>query len=79
MVDVEHVAPVVVDGIRLFDVSGASAFPADRRAALIAGRITEIAADRSIMTNDFRLVKTEASVQIYVRDKLLMGAADADS
>src|SRR5262245_49310251 len=38
-------APVVVDGETLFHVGGISAFPATQRAAAIAARIREVAAD----------------------------------
>lgn len=77
--DMELVAPVVVDGTRLFDVSGVSAFPAEKRAQIIAGRIREVASDRSITTNDIRVVKTDTSVNIYVRDKPMVGATTTDA
>ena len=37
-------APVVIDGDVLFRVRGTSAFPAEKRAAAIAGRIEALAA-----------------------------------
>jgi small-conductance mechanosensitive channel len=41
-------APVVIDGERLFLVRGVSAFPAEQRAREIEGRIKAVAADRGI-------------------------------
>jgi len=40
------VAPVKLDGVALLRVRGISSFPAEKRAALIAGRIEVLAADR---------------------------------
>ena len=40
-------APVMIDGRVLFRVRGATAFPADQRAAMIAGRIRALAANES--------------------------------
>jgi hypothetical protein len=40
-------APVVVDGVTLFHVTGVSAFPAEKRAQAIADRIRTVAANRA--------------------------------
>ena len=40
-------APVVIDGRVLYRVRGATAFPADQRAAMIAGRIRALAANEA--------------------------------
>jgi small-conductance mechanosensitive channel len=77
--ELEVVAPVVVDGTRLFDVSGVSAFPAEKRAQLVAGRIRDAAADRSITTNDTRVVRKGDIVGVYVRDTVVVGVTDTDA
>jgi len=51
------VAPVVVDGHELFSVRGISAYPAKKRAAEIAARIEQLAADPSISPDSVRLEK----------------------
>src|SRR5262249_10211439 len=52
-------APVVIDGTTLFRVRGTSVFPAEKRAAAIASRISALAADRAVPVEAVRTVETE--------------------
>jgi hypothetical protein len=52
-------APVEIDGNVLFRVRGTSAFPAEKRAAAIAGRIEALAADARVPADAVRTVEVE--------------------
>jgi small-conductance mechanosensitive channel len=72
-------APVEVDGNPLFTVRGVSAFPADQRAAAIAGRIKAVAADPNFSPTDVRAVEHELGTAIFAGNHRLMVVFDADS
>ena len=72
-------APVVLDGTTLFRVRGTSAFPADRRAAAIAGRIRDLAADRIVPVDAVRPVDTPIGTAIEAPDHRVMMVSDADA
>ena len=60
-------------------VRGVTAFPAEKRADLIAGRIRAIAADRSISTSMLRIEETEDLSRILAGKQLVMVITDADA
>jgi small-conductance mechanosensitive channel len=72
-------APVTLDGVTLFSVRGVSAYPAEQRAAAIAGRIKEIAADSAVSTETLRVTEAEHGSEIRAGDKLVMMVVDADA
>jgi len=72
-------APVMLDGEPLFVVSGVMAFPAEKRAQAIAGRIQAVAADRSIRADTIRVVQTEHGSDILAGDRFLMTVAEIDT
>jgi small-conductance mechanosensitive channel len=72
-------APVVLDGITLFRVRGTSVFPADKRAAAIAGRIRELAADRIVPVDAVHPVDTPIGTAIDARGHRLMIVSDSDA
>ncbi len=72
-------APVVVDGRVLFRVRGATAFPADQRAGMIAGRIRALAENEAIPPSDLHLVESEYSTDIVAGDNSIMSVFDADA
>ena len=74
-----NVAPVIVDGETVLRVRGVTAFPAEKRADLIAGRIRAIAADRSISTSMLRIEETEDLSRILAGKQLVMVITDADA
>ncbi len=74
-----NVAPVIVDGETVLRVRGVTAFPAEKRADLIAGRIRAIAADRSISTSMLRIEETEGLTRILAGKQLVMVITDADA
>jgi small-conductance mechanosensitive channel len=69
----------MLDGVRLFEVAGVSAFPAEKRAQAIAGRIRDLASDPSFGISDLRVVNTQGLIQIQARDRLLVAAAENDA
>ena len=72
-------APVVIDGETLFRVRGVSARPAAVRAEMIAGRIRELARDRSVGLD--AVVEKEAAwgIDIAAGDRPLMTVTEADA
>jgi small-conductance mechanosensitive channel len=74
-----NVAPVIVDGETVLRVRGVTAFPAEKRADLIAGRIRAIAADHSISTSMLRIEETEGLTRILAGKQLVMVITDADA
>jgi small-conductance mechanosensitive channel len=74
-----NVAPVIVDGQTVLRVRGITAFPAEKRADLIAGRIRAIAADRSISTSTLRSEHSDDLTRILAGRRLVMVVTDADA
>ena len=74
-----NVAPVIVDGVTVMRVRGVTAFPAEKRADLIAGRIRAIAADRSISANMLKSEHSEDLTRILAGKQLVMVVTDADA
>ena len=72
-------APVIIDGTMLFSVRGISAFPAQERARGIAGRIEEIASDRTIPVDSVVTVETGVWTEIETGDRRIMVIVDADA
>lgn len=72
-------APVIVDGRKLFQVRGVSAYPAEYRADRIAERIVAFAADRNQSPKSIQIVETEHSSNIMAGNEPLMGVLDADA
>ena len=72
-------APVVVDGVTLFRVRGISSYPAERRAAEIAKRITEVAADRAIPVDSLRIQETPTVTFVVANERRIFGVLDADA
>ena len=73
------VAPVVVDGIILFDVRGVSAFPAERRAKEITARIEQMAANRTFDPESLQVVEKQGKSSIEAGDEGIMLVIDEDA
>jgi len=72
-------APVSIDGRVLFRVRGVTAFPAAERAAAIASRIREMAADETIPASALGSVESDSSTNIVVGETTIMEVFDADA
>lgn len=73
-------APVVVDGAVLFKVRGTSAYPADKRASIIAQRIMTLAADPAFTQAQLRIDNAQPDVaMVMTGNTLLMAVYDADA
>jgi len=72
-------APVMFDGESLFHVRGVMAYPAEKRAQVIAGRIQAVAADRSVPVDSLRIVQTEHGSDILAGDRFLMTVTETDT
>ena len=74
-----RLAPVEIDGNVLFLVRGVSEFPAEQRAAAIAGRIKAVAADPNFSVADVRAAEHEFGAAILAGNQRLMVVFDADA
>ena len=69
----------MLDGVTLFRVRGVSAFPAEQRAAGIAGRIAALAADRSIPAESLVVRETPLGSEVVAGGRRVFAVVDADS
>jgi small-conductance mechanosensitive channel len=72
-------APVRFEGRVLFTVRGFSSLPASERAALIADRIEDVAADSSIAPDDLVVVPAGQNIEIRAGERRLMMLVPADA
>jgi small-conductance mechanosensitive channel len=72
-------AQVEVDGVELFRVIGVQALPAAERAADIARRIEQVAADRRFKVEDLRTQETDLGTSILAGDRRVMLVTDDDA
>ncbi|PTL35939.1 mechanosensitive ion channel protein MscS [Candidatus Methylomirabilis limnetica] len=72
-------AAVTLDGEVLFRVRGVTAYPAERRALTVSGRIEAIAADRSVSTNTLHVVEAGDRSNLLAGDRPIMSVLDADA
>jgi small-conductance mechanosensitive channel len=72
-------APVMVDGITLFRVRGISSYPAERRAAEIADRIREVAANRALPVESITIQDTAVATFVIANGRRLFGVLDGDA
>jgi small-conductance mechanosensitive channel len=72
-------APVMVDGESLFRVRGISIYPAEQRAAAIAGRIVALAADRSVPVDSLVVRETPLGSVLAAGDRQLVSVVDQDA
>jgi small-conductance mechanosensitive channel len=76
----EMSAPVVVDGAVLFRVRGTSAYPADKRAAIVAQRIVSVAADPAFTREQLRIDSAQPDFAVVMAgNTLLMVVYDVDA
>ena len=71
--------PVEVDGKVLFSVRGAVAYPAEKRAALIAGRIAAVAADRAFDPSALRIIEIGGIRAVMAGERRIIGVFTADA
>lgn len=72
-------APVVVDGVTLFKVRGLSAYPASKRAKVIADRIVALAADPNFTKESLRIDDSEPSQsKVLAGNTLVVNILNAD-
>ena len=72
-------APVVMDGRSLFELRGASAFPAAQRAAEVSARIKAIAADASFDPSSLTVETSPIGIQIKAGDTRILLLVEADA
>ena len=76
--DVEA-APVIIDGTTIFQLRGATAFPASERAALVSNRIESIAADPSFDPDTIKIASNPMGQEISIGKRLIVTLVDADA
>ncbi|WP_153111622.1 mechanosensitive ion channel family protein [Propionivibrio limicola] len=73
-------APVVIDGVVLFKVRGVSALPAEKRAQVIADRISALAADPGFSREALRIDESRPGLSVLMAGShMVMGLTDADA
>ena len=72
-------APVLLDGVKLFDLSGVSAYPASKRAQAVSDRIKGLAADASFAVSNLQVLVADEAVQVMAGGKVLVGAIPVDA
>ena len=72
-------APVEIDGVVLYHVRGASAFPAETRSARQTGKILEAARDPKVDPSEVEIVETEDGLAVKAGDHLISLVLQADS
>jgi small-conductance mechanosensitive channel len=72
-------APVVVDGVTLFQVVGIRIYPAETRALAIAERIGAIAADRSVDPSSIKAVPSADASEILAGSRVVARIFDNDA
>ena len=75
----KNVAPVKIDGIVLFYISGTVSVPANQRAATISNRIEKVAANPFISENSVKIIPEEDRLKIYAGNEFLLNVYDADA
>jgi small-conductance mechanosensitive channel len=71
--------PVIVDGNELFQVGGITSYPAKERASVIAGRIKELAANKSFDPKNLQVTKEGNVTWIKAGDVGIMGMVEVDA
>ena len=72
-------APVIVDGTTIFQLRGATAFPASERAALVSSRIQVMAADPSMDPDSITISTSPIGQEIAIGKRLIVTLVDADA
>ncbi len=72
-------APVIVDGITLFNVRGVSAYPAEQRAADISRRIAEVADDPTVSLDSLTVVQAADWDEVHAGGKRVVSVFDSDA
>jgi small-conductance mechanosensitive channel len=72
-------APVELDGSVVFSVRGVKAYPAETRAASIAARMREVAADPSVSVDSLSVEDSGAFAEIRAGEHLILRLFDADA
>lgn len=72
-------APVIVDGNHLFRLRGVSAYPAEKRAQVIADRIAGLAKDRNFSLENLQVAESPYGTQILNGNQLILNVFDDDA
>lgn len=72
-------APVVVDGVELFRVSGSASFPSTERARHVTARIVAAAGDPTVSPGTVRTQPREGRIDIVAGDRHLVGVVTSDA
>jgi len=75
----KNVAPVKVDGVVLFYISGTASSPAEQRAVTISSRIEKAAANPYISENSVSIITADDRLKIYAGKEFLLNVYDADA
>jgi hypothetical protein len=71
--------PVIVDGNELFQVGGITSYPDKERASVVAGRIKEMASNKSFDPKNLQVTKEGSVTWIKAGDVRVMGLVEVDA
>ncbi len=72
-------APLILDSDTLFNLRGATSFPAQQRVALVKGRIIQVANDKSFDVKDLLVLEEADRSSIRAGDFTIVSVLDADA
>ncbi len=75
----DNSAQVVLDGRPIFEVAGSASFPSSARAQAVRARITDIARNPAVRTDDIHPVPSEGRIDLRAGSKHLVAIVDADA
>ena len=72
-------APVIIDGVELFRVSGAASYPSAQRAQAVRERILELAQDRRVPVDAIEIKPRDNRIDIVAGDRHIVAVVEHDA
>ncbi len=72
-------APVIIDGVELFRVSGAASYPSAQRAQAVRERILELARDRRVPVDAIEIKPRDNRIDIVAGDRHIVAVVEHDA
>ena len=75
----QNIAPVVIDGVVLFNVNGVATYTAEQRATSISKRIGRAAGNPGISSDSVKIITEGDNVRIFAGDEFIMNLYETDA
>ena len=72
-------APVIIDGVELFRVSGAASYPSAQRAQAVRERILDLAQDRRVPVDAIEIKPRDSRIDIVAGDRHIVAVVEHDA